>query len=128
MSVEKPLVGASKPSVMPVSPLKESRERLRQMLDGTPSPLKLHPVKPGASSVCGKSFVGLISRFPVLLDMGCLPSFDGRVVFIESTPKYADVSEPILDDLVAKGKFEKAAAVVFCDFNRKWEKSTRPAF
>lgn len=102
---------------------KESRERLRQMLDGTPSPLKLHPVKPGASSVCGKSFVGLISRFPVLLDMGCLPSFDGRVVFIESTPKYADVSEPILDDLVAKGKFEKAAAVVFCDFNRKWEKS-----
>jgi len=102
---------------------KESRERLRQMLDGTPPPLKLHPVKPCASPVCGKPFVGLISRFPVLLDMGCLPPFDGRVVFIECTPKYADVSEPILDDLVAKGKFERAAAVVFCDFNRKWEKA-----
>ena len=102
---------------------KESRERLRQMLDGTPPPLKLHPVKPCVSPVCGKSFVGLISRFPVLLDMGCLPSFDGKVVFIESTPKYADVSESILDDLVGKGKFEKVAAVVFCDFNRKWEKS-----
>jgi len=101
---------------------KESRERLRQMLDGTPPPLKLHPVKPCASPVRGKSFVGLISRFPVLLDMGCLPSFEGRVVFIESTPKYADVSESVLDDLVAKGVFEKAAAVVFGDFNRKWEK------
>ena len=101
----------------------ESRERLRQMLDGTPPPLQLAPVKPCESQVSGKSFVGLVSRFSSLLDMGCLPSFDGRVVFIESTPRYADDSEAMLDDLVAKGRFEKAAAVVFCDFNRKWEKA-----
>lgn len=102
---------------------KESRDRLSQMLYGTPPPLQLTPVKPCDSPVCGKSFVGLISRFPVLLDMGLLPSFEGMVVFIESSPKYADISESVLNDLAAKGRFEKAAAVVFCDFNRKWAKS-----
>lgn len=101
---------------------KESCGRLRQMLDGTPPPLKLNFVKPCSSPVRGKSFAGLVSRFPVLRDMGLLPSFDERVVFIECTPNYADVSEGVLDDLAAKGLFDKAAAVVFCDFNRKWKK------
>lgn len=102
---------------------KESRERLRQMLDGTPPPLQLTPVKPCESPVGGKSFVGLLTRFKMLLDMGCLPSFEGRVVFVECTPRGADKSESILDGLVDKGVFEKAAAVVFCDFNGGWEKS-----
>ena len=101
----------------------ESRERLRQVLDGNPPPLRLVLVKPCASSVCGKPFAGIIQRFPVLLEKGFLPSFDGRVVFVESTPKYADAAETILDGLVAKGVFAKAAAVVFCDFNRKWERA-----
>jgi len=100
----------------------ESRERLRQVLDGTPPPLKLTPVKPCAASVVGRPFAGLVSRFPVLLDMGLLPSLEGRVVFIECTPKYADASESMLDGLLEKGVFDKSAAVVFCDFNREWKK------
>lgn len=100
----------------------ESRERLRQALDGTPPPLCLTPVKPCAAPVRGKPFAGLLARFPVLADIGYLPSFDGRIVFIECTPNYADKAEAMLDDLTAKGAFEKAAAVVFCDFNRKWDK------
>ena len=39
------------------------------------------------------------------------------------TPKYADIAETVLDDLTGRGVFEKAAAVVFCDFNRDWERS-----
>ena len=101
----------------------ESRERLRMVLDGTPPPVALKPVKPCASAVCGKPFAGLVSRLPVLLEKGLMPSLDGRIVFIECTPRYADVSEPILDELVAKGVFAKAAAIVFCDFNSKWDKS-----
>ncbi len=100
----------------------ESRERLRQVLDGTPPPLKLTPVKPCAAAVVGKPFAGLVSRFPVLLDIGFLPSLEGRVVFVECTPKYADASESILDGLLEKGVFDKSAAVVFCDFNRDWKK------
>lgn len=102
---------------------KESREHLRMVLDGTPPPLALAPVKPCASPVRGKPFAGLVNRFAMLSDMGYLPSLDGRVVFVESTPKYADGSEAILDRLAAKGVFAKAAAIVFCDFNRGWEKS-----
>ena len=101
----------------------ESRKRLRMVLDGTPPSISLTPVKPCAAPVEGKPFAGLISRFPVLLDMGLLPSLDGRIAFIECTPKYADGSEQMLDALVERGVFAKAAAVVFCDFNRKWKKS-----
>lgn len=100
---------------------KESRERLRMVLDGTPPPLQLKPVKHCASAVGGKPVVGLLSRLVVLSDMGYLPPFDGRIVFIECTPKYAASSESSLDKLLSKGAFDKAAAVVFCDFNRNWE-------
>ena len=101
---------------------KESRERLRMVQDGTPPPLQLTPVKPCASAVGGKPFAGLLPRFLVLSDMGYLPSFEGRIVFIECLPKYADGSEAMLDKLTARGAFDKAVAVVFCDFNRKWSK------
>ena len=102
---------------------KESCEWLRGVLgDGAPPPLRLRPVKPCGAAVSGKPFGGLVSRFPVLLGKGLLPSFEGRVVFMECTPRYAGVSESILDGLAAKGLFDKAAAVVFCDFNREWEK------
>ena len=100
---------------------KESRERLRAVLDGQPEPVKLDVVKGCGAAVGGKPFAGIIARFPVLLEQGLLPSFDGRVVFIESTPRYADAAEGVLDALAEKGVFAKAAAVVFCDFNRKWE-------
>ncbi len=101
----------------------EAFEWLRQMLDGAPLKLRLVPVKPCAAPVAGKSVAGLINRFPVLLDKGFPLSFDGRVVFLENTPKYADIAETVLDDLTGRGVFEKAAAVVFCDFNRDWERS-----
>ena len=101
---------------------KESRERLRAVLDGQPGPLKLDVVKAGGAAVSGKPIAGLIARFPVLLEKGLLPSFDGRIVFIESTPRYADAAEGTLDILAKKGLFAKASAVVFCDFNRKWER------
>jgi len=101
----------------------EAIEWLRKMLDGAPLQLQLNPVKPCAAPVAGTSVAGLLNRFPVLLEKGLLPSFDGRVVFLENTPKYADIAETVLTDLVTKGVFEKAAAVVFCDFNRDWERS-----
>ena len=101
----------------------EAFDWLRQMLDGAPLKLQLAPVKPCAAPVAGKSIAGLINRFLVLLDKGFPPSFDGRVVFLENTPKYADIAETVLNDLAAKGVFDKAAAVVFCDFNRDWERS-----
>ena len=102
---------------------KETREHMSQMLGGTPPPLQLTPVKPCSSAVSGTSFAGLLPRFKVLANMGYLPSFDGRIVFIESLPGNAKAAEPMLDDLVAKGAFGKAAAVVFCDFNNKWDKA-----
>ena len=106
---------------------KESREWLRQVLDGTPPPVRLHPVKPCAAPVRGRPIGGLLSRFPVLKKMGLLPSFAGRVVILECTPKYADRAEADLDVLVASGAFDNAAAVVFADFNRKWEKERTDA-
>ena len=102
---------------------RESRERLRMVLDGTPPPLQLTPVKPCTAAVGGKPFGGLLSRIIVLSDMGYLPSFDGRIVFIECMPRYADSSESDLEKLRASGAFDKAAAIVFCDFNRKWDKA-----
>ena len=100
---------------------RESRERLRMVLDGTPPPLQLKPVKPCSSAVGGKPFAGLLSRLVVLADMGYFPPLDGRIVFIECMPKYAANSESSLDKLVARGVFDKAAAVVFCNFNHNWK-------
>lgn len=100
----------------------ESLARLRQVLDGQPPPLSLTPIGNCAAPAVGRPLGGLLSRFPVLEKAGLLPSFDGRVVFIECTPKYADDSGKMLDGLCGKGLFDRAAAVVFCDFNRKWEK------
>lgn len=105
----------------------ESGRWLRQMLDATPPPLPLHPVKPCAAPVCGRPVGGLLSRFPVLRDLGLLPSFAGRIVIFECTPKYAERAEADLDALVACGAFRGAAAVVFADFNRKWEKERTAA-
>ncbi len=102
---------------------RESRERLAMMLHGTPPPIQLTPVKPCAAPVGGKSFVGVLERFIVLSKLGYLPSFDGRVIFIEGISKYAADSESALERLRAAGAFDKAAAVVFCDFNRKWERT-----
>jgi len=101
----------------------ESRERLRQVLDGNPPPVRLKPVKPCAAPVAGRPFAGLVSRFAMLDKIGYLPSFDGLIVFAEGIPSNADTSEETLDKLVEKGAFNKAAAVVFCDFNHQWEKS-----
>lgn len=101
----------------------ESCDRLRDVLCGNPLPLALSPVKPVATAVAGKPVGGLIERLVRSQDKGLLPTLDGRVLFIESTPKYADVSESLLDRLVSSGCLDNVAAVVFCDFNRKWEKA-----
>ena len=105
----------------------ETGRWVRNLLGGTPPPLRLRPVKPCASAVTGCPIGGLLSRFPVLLDMKLLPSFSGRVVIFECTPKYADRAEADLDALVAAGAFDGAAAVVFADFNRTWEKERTDA-
>ena len=100
---------------------------VRKLLDGQPKPLKVKPVKPSAAKVSGRPIGGLLSRFPILREKKLLPSFAGRVVIFECTPKYADQAEKDLDGLVACGAFDGAAAVVFADFNRKWEKERRDA-
>ena len=105
----------------------ESCQRFRQVLDGTPPPLRLHPVKPGKGPVCGRPVGGLLSRLPVLRDQKLLPSIAGRVAIIECTMKYADSAEDDLDTLVASRTFDGAAAVVFADFNSNWEEKRRAA-
>ena len=105
----------------------ESCKWLRQVLDGTPAPLKLQPVKPCPAPVHGRPVGGLLSRLPVLRDRKLLPSFAGRVAIIECTTKYADSAEGDLDALVAGGVFDGAAAVVFADFNSNWAEKKRAA-
>jgi len=105
----------------------ESARWLRQVLDGTPPPVALTPVKPCEAPVSGRPIGGLLSRFPVLRRMNMLPSFAGRVVILECTPKYADVAESDLTALADGGAFDGAAAVVFADFNRMWEKERTDA-
>ena len=94
-------------------------KRMRDMMAGHPDKVKLTPVKAGGSAVSGLAMGGLLDRLDQLTKRKLLPDASGRVVFIENTNKYAPRTDEMLGNLRAAGVFDKAAAVVFCDFNSK---------
>ena len=96
-----------------------TRKRMRAAMDGRPKEVRLRPVRAASAPVSGKPMGGLLDRIVKLAEAGKLPSAEGRIVFLENTPKYAEKAEEMLDRLIALKVFDKAAAVVFCDFNRK---------
>ena len=102
-------------------------KRMHDMLAGTPQPVKLKALKPGAGAVKGLAMGGLLERLHRLAGRDMLPETAGRVVFIENTFRYADQADGLLDGLVKKGVFGKAAAVVICDFNSKRPKAETAA-
>ena len=94
-------------------------KRMRDMMAGCPGDVKLTPVKAGENAVSGLAMGGLLDRLDILVKRKLLPDASGRVIFIENTNKYAPRTEEMLGTLRAAGVFDKAAAVVFCDFNSK---------
>ena len=98
---------------------KNAVKRMRDMMAGHPGKVTLVPVKAGWSTVSGLAMGGLLDRLDILAKKKLLPDASGRVVFIENTNKYAPRTDEMLGTLRAAGVFDKAAAVVFCDFNSK---------
>ena len=96
--------------------------RMRGMMNGSPKPLKLNVVKGAEKTVEGLAMGGLLDRLHRSTQRGWLPDTAGRVVFIENTNKYAPRTDEMLGEMIAKGVFDKAAAVVICDFNSKQPK------
>ena len=116
--------GAGHPYTGPVlTTLSYSNEkavkRMRDMMAGHPGKVTLVPVKAGDSIVSGMAMGGLLDRLDILAKKKLLPDASGRVVFIENTNKYAPRTDEMLGGLREKGVFDKAVAVVFCDFNSK---------
>ena len=114
--------GAGHPYTGPVlSTLSYSNEkavkRMRDMMAGRPGEIKLAPVKAGKSAVSGLAMGGLLERLDQLAKRNLLPDSSGRVIFIENTNRYASRAEELLCSLRTAGVFNKAAAVVICDFN-----------
>ena len=102
-------------------------KRMRDMMSGCPADIKLNPVKAAEMPVKGLPMGGLLERLHRLTMNGTLTDLTGRVVFIENTQKYTPRTEEFLDAMIAKGVFEKAAAVVICDFNKKAPKNKTDA-
>jgi muramoyltetrapeptide carboxypeptidase len=96
--------------------------RMRDMMNGCPKDVKLRKIKGSEKPVEGLPMGGLLDRLHRLTRKNRLPDMTGRVVFIENTNKYAPRTDEMLEDMIAKGVFEKAAAVVICDFNSKQPK------
>ena len=94
-------------------------KRMRDMMAGRPGDVKLRVVKAGEKPTEGVAMGGLLDRLHRLSEKSLLPDAAGRVVFIENTNKYAPRTDEMLGGLREKGVFDKAAAVVFCDFNSK---------
>ena len=102
-------------------------KRIHDMLAGVPKDVKLKALKPGAGTVKGLAMGGLLERLHRLSERDWLPDTAGRVIFIENTNKYADRADELLGGLAKKGVFDKAAAVVICDFNSKEPKAETAA-
>lgn len=98
---------------------KAAVKRMRDMMSGCPADVKLEAVKAGEKPVEGLPMGGLLDRLHRLTKKGTLTDLSGRVVFIENTNKYAPRTEEMLDEMIEKGVFAKAAGVVICDFNSK---------
>ena len=96
--------------------------RMRDMMNGCPKDVKLRVVKGTDKPVEGLAMGGLLDRLHRLTLKGWLPDATGRVIFIENTNKYASRTDEMLGGMLEKGVFEKAAAVVICDFNSKQPK------
>ena len=96
--------------------------RMRDMMNGCPKDMRLRVVKGGDKPVEGLAMGGLLDRLHRLTLKGWLPDATGRVIFIENTNKYASRTDEMLGCMLEKGVFEKAAAVVICDFNSKQPK------
>ena len=96
--------------------------RMRDMMNGCPKDVKLRVVKGTDKPVEGLAMGGLLDRLHRLTLKGWLPDATGRVIFIENTNKYASRTDEMLGCMLEKGVFEKAAAVVICDFNSKQPK------
>ena len=94
-------------------------KRMRDMMAGRPGDVKLRVVKAGEKPAEGLAMGGLLDRLHRLSEKSLLPDAAGRVVFIENTNKYAPRTDEMLGGLREKGVFDKAVAVVFCDFNSK---------
>lgn len=97
--------------------------RMRDMMNGCPKNVKLRVVKGADKTVEGLPMGGLLDRLHRLTVAGKLPDTAGRVIFIENTNGYAKRTDEMLGDMITKGAFEKAAAVVICDFNSKSPKA-----
>lgn len=93
--------------------------RMRDMMAGRPGNVKLRVVKAGEKPVEGLAMGGLLDRLDILVKRKLLPDPSGRVVFIENTNKYAPRTDEMLGNLRAAGVFDRASAVVFCEFNSK---------
>jgi muramoyltetrapeptide carboxypeptidase LdcA involved in peptidoglycan recycling len=89
--------------------------------------MKLKPIKAAEAPVTGLPMGGLLERLHRLTMNETLTDLSGRIVFIENTRKYTPRTEEFLDAMIAKGVFEKAAAVVICDFNAKAPKDKTDA-
>ena len=96
--------------------------RMRDMMNGCPKDVKLSVVKGSDKPVEGLPMGGLLDRLHRLTLKGWLPDMSGRVIFIENTNKYAPRTDEMLGCMLERGVFEKAAAVVICDFNSKQPK------
>jgi muramoyltetrapeptide carboxypeptidase len=96
--------------------------RMRDMMSGCPKDVKLRVVKGADKPVEGLPMGGLLDRLHRLTLKGWMPDTTGRVIFIENTNKYAPRTDEMLGGMLEKGVFEKAAAVVICDFNSKQPK------
>jgi len=96
--------------------------RMRDMMNGCPKDMRLRVVKGGDKPVEGLAMGGLLDRLHRLTLKEWLPDATGRVIFIENTNKYASRTDEMLGCMLEKGVFEKAAAVVICDFNSKQPK------
>lgn len=105
---------------------KAAVKRMKDMMNGCPKDVKLSVVKGVDKSVEGLAMGGLLDRLHRLTLKGWLPDASGRVIFIENTNKYASRTDEMLGYMLEKGVFEKAAAVVICDFNsRRPKEATR---
>jgi muramoyltetrapeptide carboxypeptidase LdcA involved in peptidoglycan recycling len=100
---------------------------MRDMMSGCPADIKLKAVKAAEAPVTALPMGGLLERLHRLTMNDTLTDLTGRIVFIENTKKYTPRTEEFLDAMIAKGIFEKAAAVVICDFNTKAPKNKTDA-
>lgn len=98
-------------------------DRMKKTMANRPGDVRLTAVKPGDKAVTGLAMGGLLDRLHRMTLKGWLPDTKGRVIFIENTNKYAKRTDEMLGEMLKKGVFNDAAAVVFCDFNSKTPKA-----